>query len=141
MATTANIGILVPAAFAGQPPTLGEFSEFFRSAEELGFHSLWVIDRVFHPVNIIEPLALLTCAATVTSSYLFSISLSSQMIVTRSRFLPSTMTGDVVTLVGIGAALHTTPSVLTMKVKSVLLIKDASAALAISTMMPLIPRL
>ena len=67
MATDANIGILVPAAFAGQPPTLGEFSEFFRSAEDLGFHSLWVIDRVFHPINIIEPLMLLTCAATVTS--------------------------------------------------------------------------
>lgn len=67
MATATNIGILVPAAFAGQPPTLGEYSEFFRSTEELGFHSLWVIDRVFHPVNIIDPLVLLTCAATVTA--------------------------------------------------------------------------
>ena len=67
MATNANVGILLPGAFAGQPPTLGEFSEFFRSAEDLGFHSLWVIDRVFHPINIIEPLMLLTCAATVTS--------------------------------------------------------------------------
>ncbi len=67
MATKAKVGILVPAAFAGQPPTLSEFSEFFRSAEDLGFHSLWCIDRVFHPINIIEPMTLLTCAATVTS--------------------------------------------------------------------------
>ena len=67
MATNANIGILVPGSFAGQPPTLDEYSQFFRSAEDLGFHSLWVIDRVFHPINIIEPLMLLTCAATVTS--------------------------------------------------------------------------
>lgn len=67
MATNANIGILVPGAFAGQPPTLDEYSQFFRSTEELGFHSLWVIDRVFHPINIIDPLMLLTCAATVTS--------------------------------------------------------------------------
>ena len=67
MATNANIGILVPGSFAGQPPALDEYSHFFRSAEDLGFHSLWVIDRVFHPINIIEPLMLLTCAATVTS--------------------------------------------------------------------------
>ncbi len=67
MATSANIGLLVPGMFGSQPPKMGEFTEFFQSAERLGFHSLWVIDRVFHPVNIIEPLTLLTCAATVTS--------------------------------------------------------------------------
>ena len=67
MATNANSGILVPGAFAGNPPTLDEYSQFFRSTEELGFHSLWVIDRVFHGINIIDPLLLLTCAATVTS--------------------------------------------------------------------------
>ena len=48
MATDANIGILVPAAFTGQPPVLDEYCPFFRSSEESGFHSLWVIDRVFH---------------------------------------------------------------------------------------------
>ena len=67
MSTRANVGLLVPASFGGQPPKLEEYTEFFRSAESLGFHSLWVIDRVFHPVNIIEPLTLLTCAASVTS--------------------------------------------------------------------------
>ena len=67
MATDANIGILVPGCFKDQPPKLGEFTEFFQRAESLGFHSLWCIDRVFHPINVIDPLALLTCAATVTS--------------------------------------------------------------------------
>ncbi len=67
MATNANIGLLVPACFKDQPPKLSEFAEFFQRAESLGFHSLWCIDRVFHPINIIEPMALLTCAATVTS--------------------------------------------------------------------------
>ena len=67
MATNANIGILVPGAFAGQPPSLDEYSGFFRNVEDLGFHPLWVTDRVFHPINIIDPFMLLTCAATVTS--------------------------------------------------------------------------
>lgn len=67
MATDAKIGILVPGSFGGQPPKLAEFTEFFQSAERLGFDSLWVIDRVFHPINIMDPLTLLTCAATVTT--------------------------------------------------------------------------
>ena len=67
MATHAKVGLLVPGMFGGQPPRLDEFTGFFRRSEELGFHSLWVIDRVFHNVNILEPLTLLTCAAAVTS--------------------------------------------------------------------------
>ena len=67
MATDAKIGLLVPGSFGSQPPKLGEFTEFFQSAEHLGFDSLWVIDRVFHSINIMDPLTLLTCAATVTS--------------------------------------------------------------------------
>ena len=66
MPTDAKLGILVPGMFGGTPPTLAEFSSFFRRAEELGYDSLWVIDRVFHPVNIIDPMTLLTVAATVT---------------------------------------------------------------------------
>ena len=66
MATSAKLGILVPGGFGGTPPTVNEFSTFFRRAEELGYDSLWVIDRVFHPNNIIDPMALLTVAATVT---------------------------------------------------------------------------
>ena len=66
MPTDAKLGILVPGGFGGTPPTLAEFSAFFRRAEELGYDSLWVIDRVFHPNSIIDPMALLTAAATVT---------------------------------------------------------------------------
>ncbi len=66
MATNANIGILVPGGFGGTPPTLSEFTTFFRRADELGYHSLWVIDRIFHNISIIDPMTLLACAATVT---------------------------------------------------------------------------
>ena len=67
MATNARIGILVPGSFAGTPPTLSEFTTFFHRADDLGLHSLWVIDRIFHNVNILDPMTLLTCAAAVTS--------------------------------------------------------------------------
>ncbi len=67
MATNAKVGLLIPGSFAGTPPTLSEFTEFFRRADELGFHSLWVVDRIFHTINVLDPLTLLTCAAAVTS--------------------------------------------------------------------------
>ena len=66
MPTNANLGILVPGGFGGTPPTLAEYSAFFRRAEELGYDSLWVIDRIFHPNSIIDPMTLLACAATFT---------------------------------------------------------------------------
>ena len=67
MATNANIGLLVPGNFGVEPPTMVEFTQFFSRAEELGFHSLWTIDRIFHEVNILDPMTLLSCAAAVTS--------------------------------------------------------------------------
>jgi probable F420-dependent oxidoreductase len=67
MATTAKIGLMIPGSYAGALPPPAAFSEFFRSAEELGFDALWVIDRIFHDLNILDPLTLLTHAAAVTS--------------------------------------------------------------------------
>jgi probable F420-dependent oxidoreductase len=67
MATTAKIGLMIPGSYDGAMPPPSAFSEFFRSAEELGFDALWVIDRIFHELNILDPLTLLTHAAAVTS--------------------------------------------------------------------------
>ncbi len=67
MATNAKVGILVPGSFPDQPPTMSEFTEFFRRADDLGLDSLWVIDRIFHDVSVLDPMTLLTCAAAVTS--------------------------------------------------------------------------
>ena len=66
MATNANIGILIPGNFGGKLPATDEFNQFFRSAESLGFHSLWVTDRVLHSINSFDPMTLLTWAAAVT---------------------------------------------------------------------------
>jgi alkanesulfonate monooxygenase SsuD/methylene tetrahydromethanopterin reductase-like flavin-dependent oxidoreductase (luciferase family) len=46
---------------------LPEFTAFFRHADDLGLHSLWVIDCIFHTVNVLDPMTLLTCAAAVTA--------------------------------------------------------------------------
>jgi probable F420-dependent oxidoreductase len=67
MAATAKIGLLIPGSYAGAPPPPSTFNDFFRRADELGFDALWAIDRIFHDLNILDPLTLLTHAAAVTS--------------------------------------------------------------------------
>ena len=62
-----KVGLLIPTAFAGQPPSLREFTDFFRRADDAGLHSLWVIYRVFHENPVFDPLTILACAATVTN--------------------------------------------------------------------------
>ena len=66
MATSAKVGLLIPTSFGVAPPKLAEYTEFFRQADDLGFHSIWVIYRIFHQINILDPLTVLTSAATVT---------------------------------------------------------------------------
>ncbi len=66
MASDVKIGLLVPGGFGGTPPSMAEFNSFFRRADELGYDSLWVIDRLFHNINIIDPMTLMACAAAVT---------------------------------------------------------------------------
>ena len=67
MPTDAKVGLLIPSSFKAAPPNMEEYTRFFRRADDLGFHSLWVIDRIFHRIKIMEPLTLLTCAAAVTT--------------------------------------------------------------------------
>jgi probable F420-dependent oxidoreductase len=67
MATTAKIGLMIPGSYAGAMPPPSAFGTFFQSAEELGFDALWTIDRIFHELNILDPLTVLTHAAAVTS--------------------------------------------------------------------------
>jgi probable F420-dependent oxidoreductase len=67
MATTAKIGLMIPGSYASAMPPPSAFNEFFQRAEELGFDGLWVIDRIFHDLNVLDPLTLLTHAAAATS--------------------------------------------------------------------------
>lgn len=45
---------------------MAEFSRFFRRADELGCDTLWVIDRIFHDINIIDRMTLMAVATAVT---------------------------------------------------------------------------
>jgi probable F420-dependent oxidoreductase len=67
MAPTAKIGLLIPGSYAGAPPAPSAFTEFFQRADELGFDTLWVIDRIFHDLHVLDPLTQLTYAAAVTT--------------------------------------------------------------------------
>ena len=67
MLTQANVGLLIPTASAGQPPSLREFTDFFRRADDAGLYSLWVIDGVFHENTVFDPMTILACAVTVTN--------------------------------------------------------------------------
>ncbi len=67
MPPKANIGVLIPKAFAGPMPEPREFTEFFQAVEAMGFHSLWTTERIFHQVNILDSLTALTWAASVTT--------------------------------------------------------------------------
>ncbi len=63
-----KLAILVPTNSVGPLPTSAEYARFFSRAEELGFHSLWVIDRLAHErVNMLAPLTIATWAAALTS--------------------------------------------------------------------------
>ncbi|MDP6454854.1 MAG: LLM class flavin-dependent oxidoreductase [SAR202 cluster bacterium] len=63
-----NIGIHIPAAFPDRPPDAGRYKDFFQATEDLGFHSLWTEDRIFHASNFLESTTLMTWAAAVTES-------------------------------------------------------------------------
>ncbi|MCY4624029.1 MAG: LLM class flavin-dependent oxidoreductase [Chloroflexi bacterium] len=66
MAGEIKVGLHIPAASDGPLPSKAQYIEFFRHAERLGFHGLWTEDRIFHNANLLEPLTLLTLAASAT---------------------------------------------------------------------------
>lgn len=63
-----KIGLLIPTSFGEALPEPATFADFFRAADELGFDSLWVIDRISHQMaKVLDPLTVLSYAAAVTS--------------------------------------------------------------------------
>jgi probable F420-dependent oxidoreductase len=61
-----NIGLLVPSAWHQHVPSGPELANYFRRAEELGFHSLWTLQRVLHANAVPHPFTILTYAAAST---------------------------------------------------------------------------
>lgn len=61
-----NVGILVPCTSGQALASPSAYREFFQQAESLGFHALWTVDRIFHSINVLDSLTLLTWAAAST---------------------------------------------------------------------------
>lgn len=68
MSPKLNVGLLLPARWTDRMPPVEQLTAFCQRAEELGFHSLWVIDRVFPrpKMNVPHPLTVLTYVAAST---------------------------------------------------------------------------
>ena len=66
MPTAPKLGLIIPTNWGEQGPPARELTDFCRSAEELGFDSLWVIDRLFHQYAMPHPMTMLTYAAAAT---------------------------------------------------------------------------
>ena len=64
MAGQTNIGLRIPSTPATDVAAL---RGFVLEAEALGFHSLWVGDHLFHPVDVYHPMLLMTWMAALTS--------------------------------------------------------------------------
>lgn len=68
MSEEIRFGISIPNTFLGYQEDLESIKCMIPEIERLGFHSIWVHDRIFHDeVNVIEPLSLLSYAAAQTS--------------------------------------------------------------------------
>jgi probable F420-dependent oxidoreductase len=66
MPTAPKLGLIIPSNWADGGPPAQELISFFQRADELGFDSLWVIDRLFHQYGMPHPMTMLTYAAAVT---------------------------------------------------------------------------
>lgn len=63
-----KLGLIIPANWGMEPPPTAQLLQFFRRAEELGFDSLWVIDRLFHENGMAHPFVMLSYAAAATTT-------------------------------------------------------------------------
>ncbi|MHB8566162.1 MAG: LLM class flavin-dependent oxidoreductase [Nitrososphaerales archaeon] len=61
----ANFGLLLPTTLV-PAATLNELDAFIRAAEDLGYHSLWTLERILHPNPVLDSLTTLTHAAAIT---------------------------------------------------------------------------
>ncbi len=61
----ADFGLLLPTTLV-PAATTSQLDSFIRAAEELGYHSLWTLERILHPNPTLDSLTTLTHAAAIT---------------------------------------------------------------------------
>ena len=60
-------GIAIPQVFIDEPIDINLVESFSIKAEELGYHSLWVQEKIIGSIDTLEPVNLLTYVAAFTS--------------------------------------------------------------------------
>ena len=60
-------GIAIPQVFIDEPVDIHLVESFSAKAEELGYHSLWVQEKIIGSINTLEPVNLLTYVAAFTN--------------------------------------------------------------------------
>ena len=75
------LGIAVPQVFLDSPIDMALVREFVTQAESLGYHSLWVQERIIGDSPILEPLGLLSYMAALTEN----IKLGTSMVIATTR--------------------------------------------------------
>lgn len=63
-----KLGLIIPTNFGPDAPPTVDLSRFCARAEELGFDSLWIIDRLFHQYGVPHPFVMLSYAAAATQT-------------------------------------------------------------------------
>ncbi|MGE0059032.1 MAG: LLM class flavin-dependent oxidoreductase [Dehalococcoidia bacterium] len=61
-----KLGLILPTNWGMEPPPTRMLMQFSSRAEELGFDSLWIIDRLFHEYGMPHPFVMLSYAAAAT---------------------------------------------------------------------------
>ena len=67
MARPTQMSVLVPTHFLGDLPAPADFIKWFQAAEELGFSSIWILDRIYSPSKVPDAMTMLAWASAVTS--------------------------------------------------------------------------
>jgi len=62
-----ELAVAIPQTFPGRPVGPAPIREHLVRAEALGFHSAWVVEQVLGAIPSLEPVALLTYAAAITT--------------------------------------------------------------------------
>ena len=66
MKTRLPLGIAIPQTFLGGRVYTRRIRDFLVRAESLGFESAWVVEQILGSIPSLEPVELLTYAATIT---------------------------------------------------------------------------
>jgi probable F420-dependent oxidoreductase len=61
-----ELAVAIPQTFLGGPVDRAGVRTFLARAEQLGFHSAWVVEQILGSIPSLEPVTLLTYAAAVT---------------------------------------------------------------------------